>query len=190
MLGGGILLIISYILALTKQGIPGYIGLRELLASFFMIGGYIYKRSGFSYECHFGIILPISVVLITVGSVYWHGDMLTVEHYNLIPYCFTAIVGSLMILSLCHLLEKKNLISKSLSYAGNRTLDILTWHFLSFKAVSLIIIMLYGLSIHQLGEFPIIKEYSHKGWWLVYTFGGVFIPLLIEKIIVGIKNRI
>ena len=92
-----------------------------------------------------------------------------------------------MILSFCIILLRIKVIVKTLSYIGNRTLDILTWHFLSFKVVSLLIILVYGLSIHRLGEFPVILEYSRNGWWLLYTIMGVVTPLLIVELFSRIR---
>ena len=60
-------------------------------------------------------------------------------------------------------------------------MTILTWHLLSFKAVSLLIILIYGLPIEQLGEFPVIVEYATKGWWILYFVVGVGLPLLMKK---------
>lgn len=60
-------------------------------------------------------------------------------------------------------------------------MTILTWHFLCFKLVSLLIIFLYKLPIERLAEFPAITEYSQKGWFIAYFFMGVFIPLIMAK---------
>lgn len=65
-------------------------------------------------------------------------------------------------------------------FVGDRTIDVLTWHFLSFKLISIIIISYYSLPKAQLGEFPVIEEYAYQGWWIAYVIVGVLIPLIIE----------
>jgi hypothetical protein len=45
------------------------------------------------------------------------------------------------------------------------------------KVVSLAIIYIYGLPIKRLSEFPVIEQYATQGWWIVYLFIGVGIPV-------------
>lgn len=66
-----------------------------------------------------------------------------------------------------------------MQYVGLNTLSILTWHFLSFKLVSLFIIILYDLPIERLAEFPVVDEYAKQGWFVLYFMVGVFTPLSI-----------
>lgn len=68
--------------------------------------------------------------------------------------------------------EKKKsshgICTKALDFIGKNTLTILILHFLIIKLVSLVIIGIYDLPIERLAEFPVIKEYSQQGWWIVY----------------------
>lgn len=68
-------------------------------------------------------------------------------------------------------------VSKLTKFIGNNTLVILTWHFLSFKIVSLTIILIYELPIECLAEFPVVAEYAKQGWWIAYFLIGTFAPL-------------
>ncbi len=113
--------------------------------------------------------------------------MLLLTWQKAIPYAVSALLGTLMVFSLCKLLSKKERVTKILTYIGDRTIDILTWHFLSFKLVSIAITLLYGLSITRLAEFPVIDEYACKGWWLLCLFIGIVIPLFIENRLIVIQ---
>ena len=175
--GGALLMILCLFSSVSKISIPGYIGYREIFATLFMVAGHIYKESGFNFENKPKIVLPVTLLIVIVGALLWPGNMLSILPYRIIPYCLSAIAGSIMVMSFCHLLLKSAYVETIFTYLGNRTLSILTWHFLSFKVVSLLIILLYGLSIHRLGEFPIIQEYSKDGWWIVYTMFGISFPL-------------
>ena len=156
------------------------VGTPDLLGAFFMIVGFLYKQSELKYERHIAC-LPISVVLIHIGVIYWSSALSTVSYMFVVPYCFTAIVGSVMVLSLCHFISRWSVFDKSLIFLGDKTLVILTWHFLSFKLVSLMIVIKNGLLSSQIAEFPIIADYTTKGWWMLYLAAGVLMPVLLDK---------
>jgi hypothetical protein len=67
---------------------------------------------------------------------------------------------------------------KCIVFIGDHTMEVLTWHFLSMKLVSLIIITIYHLPIKRLSEFPVIEEYARQGWWIAYLIVGVAIPVV------------
>ena len=69
-----------------------------------------------------------------------------------------------------------------LDYLGDHTLSILTWHFLCFKVVTLLIIGIYRLPIEQLAAIPILEEQAAQGWWLVYVLAGVCGAVMIWKV--------
>jgi fucose 4-O-acetylase-like acetyltransferase len=94
-----------------------------------------------------------------------------------------AVSGILMLWALCQWLLSTSSslvtrLSAALDYIGNHTLRILTWHFLCFKAVTLLIILFYGLPIEQLAALPILEEQAAQGWWLLYTLAGVCVVFL------------
>ena len=67
---------------------------------------------------------------------------------------------------------------RALSYIGEHTMEILTWHFLSFKLVNLLKIAIYDWDIERLAEFPVIAE-NNTFWWPLYALAGVGLPLLL-----------
>lgn len=67
--------------------------------------------------------------------------------------------------------------SKLITFIGSNSISILLLHFLSFKAVSLIIVKIYNMPYYELASFPIIKNDSY--WWIAYTIAGVLIPVLL-----------
>ena len=79
-----------------------------------------------------------------------------------------------------YIASKEIWIKNLLVYVGNNTLTILTWHFLCFKIVSLIIIQCHNLPIEQLACFPVIPE--HKDWWPVYLIVGAGVPLAMFRL--------
>lgn len=180
----GILLFISALCVVWNIQVPFWgIGAREFLAAFFFVFGYCYYVSKLKIE-HIKLVIPIGLVLIGIGVEYWSCNMLNLTVKKIIPYSLTAIIGILSIFSLSRWLSfYNNYLKRYLIYIGDNTLPILTWHFLCFKLVSLLIISINNLPIQRLAEFPVIEEYAFKGWWIAYSFVGIVIPLLIFELI-------
>lgn len=193
----GILLIL---LMLTNEYIRRYMGIiypRTLLAAICFFIGRLF--SAYDMRKFNWWESAIAFSLVVYGSFYWRlepasyfFDGMTLQ----IPlYIFTAILGTWVIYSLpWHLVKETSVSSKIINYIDANTLTILTWHFLCFKLVSYIIILVYHLPDYYLTMFPTIPEYSDKGWWIAYFLIGVTLPLLIsfisEKISATLKINI
>jgi hypothetical protein len=106
--------------------------------------------------------------------------MLSYKWWQVVPFALCALLGTLVIFNISYQLSQytANVGTKFLIYVGGYTFNVLTWHFLSMKLVSLLLIAIYGLPIKQLSEFPVIEKYAHQGWWILYLCVGVSIPVL------------
>ena len=96
---------------------------------------------------------------------------------KLLPYLGTSVFATWSIYSLCARIKG----TKVLKYIGEHTMIIFTLHFLSFKLVSLLIILIYDLPIERLAEFYTIEEYSHTLWCYAYAIVGIIVPLLLNE---------
>ena len=180
-LGALVLLLLSVLLSRFGLSIPYYIEARELLAASFMVAGFSYRRTSLNLEQRYPlIVIPAGAAVVALGAAFWPSNMLALTWTGILPYFVSAIAGIFMAFSLCKWLSRFKLLGGSLTFTGDRTLSILTWHFLSFKIVSLVIIAIYGLSIVHLAEFPVIETYAYRGWWAAYLIVGVTIPLLLD----------
>ena len=176
-----VLLLLSVLLSRFGLSIPYYIEARELLAASFMVAGFSYRRTSLNLEQRYPlIVIPAGAAVVALGAAFWPSNMLARTWTGILPYFVSAIAGIFMAFSLCKWLSRFKLLGGSLTFTGDRTLSILTWHFLSFKIVSLVIIAVYGLSIAHLAEFPVIETYAYRGWWAAYLIVGVTIPLLLD----------
>ena len=123
----------------------------------------------------------IAILIVFIGSIYWPHSM-PKDYYStwiVFPYVITAILGTWSVYSWCNMINGcDSMFSKTLRYIGENTLTILTWHFLSFKIVSLMIVAIYGLPFSYIGMHPVISDYAHMGWFVVYTIVGIVVPLL------------
>ena len=159
-----------------------HFGAQPTLASVFFIIGYVFKR----YNVHrlnkkhvlFGF------AFVALGSFFWRSDtnLLYYDNVKMIPFIITAVIGSWCVYSFNWASLGHNCLL-FLSFVGQHTLEILTWHFLCFKFVSLCIICIYGLSVTHLAEFPVMGNYASLGWWLAYFLLGVALPLFVPYLI-------
>lgn len=177
---------ISIILLWRGWSVPHLcIGGKEFLASSFYLMGKFLKERSFYFRCNW-IVLLFSVALIAVGTLYWEMGMNgnRMCWWKVLPYFVTAMLGINLVISLSKYLDGRwgsKPYVKFLVDAGDNSLTILTWHFLSFKIVSLLIIVIGGLSIDELSEFPVITRYAQMGFSLLYFVVGIVVPMVIAK---------
>lgn len=153
-------------------------GNREIDITFYVIFliGYLYKKKCDNWNK--GNLSLLFAIIVAIGSVFCFASMLSFTTEKILPYAICAICGTIMTLNVSrYITSKEGWVKNILIYVGNNTLTVLTWHFLCFKIVSLIIIQLYNLPIEQLACFPIIPEYA--SWWLIYFVVGAGVPLSI-----------
>ena len=172
-------------LGFVEKRIP-FLGIdaKDFMAGLFIWSGYMYNKCGFSFDNRWWFII-VAALLVAVGTEFWQCSMLHFkDNFGLMmPYIATALIGTLMVLCVSKLLSKQdNWLKHFLTFVGDNTLDILTWHFLSFKLVSLLLMFLFGLSIERLAEFPVIEEYAYQGWWVIYLVIGVVVPLGVSLV--------
>lgn len=78
-------------------------------------------------------------------------------------------------------------IEKIMIYIGQRTLVIMMLHFLSFKAVAVLVDLIYNLPAYCIAAFPTL--YGNIGfWWIAYTIVGVALPLLLDLVYQTVKG--
>lgn len=153
---------------------------QDFAAALFFLIGHVFQRFHVRKFRLWEGLLAAGLVL--VGSRFWHMEMADVCYDNrlLLPYLVTAVLGTWMIYSLPWQ-RLGGRAATMVRFVGDSTLTILTWHLLSFKLVSLLIIYRYGLPIARLAEFPVIEEYSRQGWWLAYFLGALLATCAIAR---------
>lgn len=158
-----------------------HISSREFLAAMIFTIGYSYKSRNQNVHQSWWCV-PVGLVLVTVGVCYWQASLMQFSWECIVPFLISAIAGTLMVFKLsCFVNSKNNWIKRFLVYIGDNTLTVLTWHFISFKIVSLIIIYVENLPVERLAEFPVIVDYTSQGWFVLYFMVGMAIPLVFTK---------
>ena len=175
--GTAIMLGLSIVISFFDLRMPFW-GIRSLtfFSTVFFLSGYLYKKKYDNWNKDYLSVL--FAVIVAVGSVWCYTSMLSFTTDKMLPYAVCAICGTVMTLNISqYIASKENWIKNLLVYVGNNTLTVLTWHFLCFKIVSLIIIQCNDLPIEQLACFPIIPEYA--SWWIAYFMIGAGVPLIL-----------
>lgn len=154
---------------------------REFFAAMIFTTGYSYKSMNLQVH-HSWWCVPGGLFLITIGVCFWQASLMQFSWECIVPFLISAIAGTLMVFKLsCFVNSKDNWVKRSLVYIGDNTLTVLTWHFICFKIVSLIIIYVENLPIERLAEFPVINDFTSQGWFIFYFVVGMAVPLIFTK---------
>lgn len=175
------LVIVTFLIKWMGVSIPfWHIGWLTFLSATFFVAGYDFSKTE-EKNSYSSIIMSCLVVL--ACSLYYDAEM---SHYTLssmLPCIFSAVFGCIGVFYFSKILSSmENVLTKFLTFIGNHTMPILIWHFLCFKLVSLVIILVYSLPVEQLAEFPVIETHATRYWWLAYVFIGSTLPLLLDSI--------
>lgn len=167
------------------------IGTREFYAAFFLYIGYLYKKHQLDFHQR-PWIWCLAVILVVAGTQLWFTTMHNYDYWKIFPHAFTAILAILTLLCLSQRLSRKaeNKSVKCIIFIGDHTIEVLTWHFLSMKLVSLMLIAIYHLPIKRLSEFPVIEEYARQGWLIAYFMVGIGIPVVWTYYYHLLKDRL
>lgn len=174
-----IVLICAYVVSIS----PLHILTVSLLGSCYFLTGTLVKRLQFELSPLSGfLIIAFSIGLSLILNI--DMSMLVATGNRLFIDFPVALACILAVFSLIKLIKWR--FSNWLDYIGQHTMEILTFHFLCFKSVSLLIILLYGLEIDLLSSHPVIKD-SPAWAWVLYTISGIVLPLFFTNIITVIR---
>lgn len=123
-------MVLAYGLSIVPFKIPT-IGSKTMLASSFFIAGYTYQKTHYQMSrWDVGILLLLGVWIITF---FFTGSMGVVQT-GIFLYFFVAMAGAIGVLHIAGRIH--GVWQRFLDYVGDKTLYILTFHFISFKLVS------------------------------------------------------
>lgn len=167
-----VLLVAAYIYSLTRWDIPK-LETKTFLATAFFLSGYLYSKEKhlFSYGKGILCLLPLLGCALIIDRT-WSID---IQGGWIFPYYLLAMIG---IIGTFHIaFAMRGQLANILDFIGQHTLQILTFHFLAFKLVSIFKIYVYGYNWDMLFRFPVIAEKNDFFWW-VYVLAGVGLPLM------------
>lgn len=161
---------VSILLTLAKLSFRySFLPLQTFYSSTFILAGIFFAKRQIPVFPRWAAALSLLVTF--VGSFFWPMGIgeFPYDIRCIIPYFLTALLAIWGFYSLFTRLTERCILTRCLTFIGNNTLTILTWHFLMFKIISLLIIWIYGLDIELLSQFPVIIQCSQTGWWVYYA---------------------
>lgn len=163
---------------------------RDFLAAAFILTGNVYRESGLKFEERRWLIAPLLAIVVTT-SFFLKTDMQSLWCTRVIPYYLVALCGTMMVFTIAHWLNSANgKIRDFLVFTGGNTFNVLTWHFLSFRLVSLVLIVVLGLPWDRLAHYPVIADEGVRWWaWPLYTIIGVALPVGLRWCFASLKTR-
>ena len=163
-----------------------------MLGAFFYMVGYLSMRYKRFWHNIFGVIF--SCVILFLSFFYFkEGISMGCGYNKVLPFSISAASGTLLAIYISNAIQNRlPRIKIILYYIGNHTLDILALHFLSFRLVSYMIVLLFGFDVVHVAEHPVIKEVAlpHAYWWILYCLVGILIPLFLNAVWSFIMNKI
>lgn len=184
LLGGGIMIVISIVITHFNFVIPKlFISGKEFIATFFILFGKYIKSTNFNPSSNIKLLFINIVTVVVISYILPVGTILLVKSFWIPLFIVGAISGVWMCLQLTMFIQLYKIIVSLFLYIGRHTIEILTWHFLSFKLISIILVISLGLEIEELSSFPTInlEKYDLGSYScipkLLYFICGIFIPI-------------
>jgi len=162
---------------------------RAFVAVFFICAGNLTKKYGNLIHINDCVLIPImlmGVFIILLFSRVNFPDMVIHKYGNFAIYLTSAIIGIYCTLIFSSFLSRFHSL-RFLANWGSVTMWILLFHFAAFKIVTLLQIILMGLSWDVFFSFPCNKV--SFVWGLLYFIFGFFIPLATAKLYGTISQR-
>lgn len=181
-ISGGVILaiVIASIHQLLPIKLPAQFGPQTFLALAFFMTGYLYRKVGL-YQHISQSRLALSWLLIpAIASLYVHDLSMSSAGFLSWLYYILALAGIIGFIQFAKVLQNDKM-AVVFNYIGDKTLYILTFHFLSFKLVSYAWIRYRNLPISNLSQFPVLEE-TNSWMWMIYSISGVALPLLIWEL--------
>lgn len=122
-----------------------------------------------------------SLAILMIGNQFGSIELNINFTSNPLFFLLVSVSGWVLLYSIAKSIQNYK-YSKAIVFIGRNTMPILIFHFLAFKLINLIGILIYNMPIELTGTFPIL--FYGGFWWIAYTIAGITLPLLIKK---GIK---
>lgn len=146
--------------------------------------GYIYRGFEDIIKIHW-LGAGISFIILLLASNYGSISMVKNSYTNPLFFIVCSVLGIYMMLYISKFIDR-NINNNLFAYVGQNTVIIMALHFLAFKFISFLIVIIYSEPYYMIAKFPVI----YPSWWIAYSIIGIVIPLLINFLINQIKIKI
>lgn len=165
-----------------------YIHTRTLMGIAYFFTGTLLSRIRISGAGFKTIMIIIAMIALGCGIFFiMPVELLYMKANMVVPYFIASTLISYTLIITCIAVGSSKHL-KWLITLGRRSIDILIFHFLMFKIVSLIKIWHYGLPIERLSDFPIVGDANYV-YWIVFVVFGVWGSMLLADGITIVRYR-
>lgn len=123
-------------------------------------------------------VIIVSFIVLCLLSKYGKIDMASGSITNIVFFLAVSFAGWFLLYSIASCKGIRE--NKFLIYIGQHTLSILVLHFLAFKIVTFMYLLISNKDMLYLAVFPVIRNVPFL--WFFYTVCGVAVPLFAEKV--------
>lgn len=152
-----------------------------------LFAGYLFNNFKLQLFIHWGAAFCCALFLVFVSRKY--GFIQLDNRIYISPWLFitASFAGIYVNLFLGKIIQKVSILGESFAYIGRRSLMIMALHFLAFKSVSALYILLNQSPGYWFAKFPVIT--GSDGWWIAYTITGIGIPLVLSALFASLAAR-
>ena len=83
--------------------------------------------------------------------------------------------------------EAEKLLADAIVCCGQNSMAIVVLHFLCFKIISLVGVVVYNQPREGIAAFPVL--YEQGAWWIAYMFAGIIVPVLLSVMWKKLKGK-
>lgn len=149
--------------------------------------GVLWSDGESKYLLHISILV-ITLAMLIVCNSFGSINLDRNSYVNPIYFLFVSFMGWQCLCQIAFFFEKNVKTKKIFICLGQNTLSVVIFHFLCFKIVSYIGILLKHQPVCLVAAFPVL--YRGGVWWIAYTFIGLFIPVFMSIIWKKIYTKI
>ena len=98
---------------------------------------------------------------------------------NPLYFLVASLAGWFLLWGIAKMLQKMDFIgNNAICYISVHAIPIIAMHFLAFKIVNAIYVLIKEMPYYMIAAFPVL---ARKGvWWITYTFAGIICPLILQ----------
>ncbi|MBD5370255.1 MAG: acyltransferase family protein [Bacteroides sp.] len=182
---GGIGLCLLLTVVLSGGLLPEflYFNSHNFFSTAFFLTGTFMAREKLQLTARRKAVVAGAIVSLVIGTFWIRRAITNITPEMTLPYYLTATFITWGLIIVFWRLPSEG-FWRYLAMIGSRTLDILIFHFLTFKVITWLRVTPGSLPASALSEFPVPgfpEVMQDSGWfWLVYSLAGISIPLLLS----------
>lgn len=166
-----------------------YMQSRTLILAMFYALGVLWKRYDTAVEDWFdGRVAVLALVIFYIMSRHNYVNMGANQYGNSTMFVLGALLASYALLTFAKIIEKFGVrcevckkADQLLCYFSRRSIDMVIWQFVAFRAIILLQLALNHLPLSQWRDYYPVYDATH-GWWLAYFLCGVVGSLVIAGV--------